>query len=229
MKQSKKKAHLRSQRPDAGKSILIGITGGIGAGKSTVLSEIQAFFPVYLIAADEVGRELMEPGKSVFSALTAHYGSEILQEDGTINRAKLSEIGMKDEESQKILNAIEHPIIKDEILKRIAGITEVSQENGTKPVILLEAALLVEGGLDTVCDEVWFISAPKEIRVERLIESRGYSRKKALQIIARQLPYRTFLENCDHVIRNGADLSKTQAAVRRRMKEITASLCDSEV
>ena len=227
MKQSKK--HDRS--------MVIGITGGIGAGKSTVLSEINALFPVFLIEADEVGRELMEPGKSVFSALVAHYGDEILQEDGQIDRAKLTTIGMKDEESQKTLNAIEHPIIRAEILQRIKDIEQSfpalpadRKLPGQRfPVILLEAALLEEGGLTEVCDEVWFISAPKAVRIKRLQKSRGYTKAKAESIIARQLSYREFLKHSDHVIHNGSDPGKTRAEVSRRMKEIFSLICDSEV
>ncbi len=219
-------------RRNYGNSCVVGITGGVGAGKSTVLSDIKARFPVFLIEADEVGRELMEPGKSVFSALVAHYGKTILSGDGSIDRAKLAEIGLKDEESQRTLNAIEHPLIRDEILKRIAEIEALSKKDTDHvrvPVILLEAALLIEGGLTAICDEVWFVSAPKKIRIERLKKSRGYTDQKAGQIIARQLSYREFLKNADHVIHNGSDFSKTRAEIDRRMKEIYASLCDSEV
>ncbi len=209
----------------SGQSFLLGITGGVGAGKSRVLSTIKADFPVFLIEADEVGRELMEPGKAVFSALVAHYGEEILLPDGTIDRKKLSDIGMKDEESQKTLNALEHPIIREEILRKIREIEKTHE----KPVVLLEAALLVEGHLAELCDEVWYIFAPKEERIRRLMKSRGYSRKKALSIMARQLSYREFRAHSDYMIRNGSDFTITQAEIDRRMKEIYASLCDSEV
>ena len=218
--EEKKKAGL------SGKAFLIGITGGVGAGKSRVLGEIKARFPVHLILADEVGRELMEPGKPVFSALRAHYGEEILLPQGTIDRRKLSDIGMKDEESQRVLNELEHPIIRKEILRQIRGIEERSE---SRPVILLEAALLVEGHLAELCDEVWYIFAPKEERIRRLMKSRGYSRKKALSIMARQLTYREFRAHSDYLIHNGSDFSITQAEIDRRMKEIYASLCDSEV
>ena len=225
--EEKKKAGL------SGSAYLIGITGGVGAGKSAVLSEIKACFPVFLIEADETGRELMEPGKPVFSALLAHYGEEILLSDGTIDRRKLSDIGMKDEESQKILNGLEHPIIKDEILRRIREIEDGGKDalgkKTERPVILLEAALLVEGNLSELCDEVWYIFAPKAVRLKRLRESRGYSREKALSIMARQLSYREFRAHSDYVIHNGSDFTITQADIHRRMKEIFTSLCDSEV
>ncbi len=245
----------------SGQSFLLGITGGVGAGKSRVLSTIKADFPVFLIEADEVGRELMEPGKAVFSALVAHYGEEILLPDGMIDRRKLAEIGLRDEESQRVLNELEHPVIKDEILRRIQRIEEEypgktaaasvrkspdenpetglfsdggSEESGCffvrprKPVILLEAALLVEGGLSDLCDEVWYIFAPKEERIRRLMKSRGYSRKKALSVMARQLTYREFRTHSDYLIHNGSDFTITQAEIHRRMKEIFTYLCDSE-
>ena len=225
MRPSKKKKQADRPR-NSDKSFLIGITGGIGAGKSTVLDAIKARFPVFLIEADETGRKLMEPGKSVFLALVRHYGPQILREDGTIDRVKLTEIGMKDEESQKELNEVEHPIIKEEILEEIRRIEESCD---TMPVILLEAALLIEGKLDEICDEVWFVSAPKPVRIRRLMENRGYSRKKAESIIARQLSYREFLRHADRVIHNGSDFSKTTAEIDRLMKGIYATICDSEV
>ena len=105
----------------------------------------------------------------------------------------------------------------------------IEESCDTMPVILLEAALLIEGKLDEICDEVWFVSAPKPVQIRRLMENRGYSRKKAESIIARQLSYRDFLRHSDHVIHNGSDFSKTTAEIDRLMKGIYATICDSEV
>ena len=124
-------------------------------------------------------------------------------------------------------------IIKDEILRRIREIEDGGKDalgkKTERPVILLEAALLVEGNLSELCDEVWYIFAPKAVRLKRLRESRGYSREKALSIMARQLSYREFRAHSDYVIHNGSDFTITQADIHRRMKEIFTSLCDSEV
>ena len=195
----------------------IGITGGVGAGKSTILGYIQGKYAVEVIGADAVGKELMAPGRTVYQALVQHYGNEILSEDGTIDRPKLARIGLKDDESQAVLNGIEHPLIREGILNRIRE-SEAS-------VIFLEAALLLEGKLTEICDEVWVVTAKAETRIRRLMKDRGYTEEDCRMIISRQLSEEAFSEIADVLIRNEGNLSSVYRQVDREMKRIGAKKC----
>lgn len=195
-------------------SKVIGITGGVGAGKSTVLLYIREHYDTEIILADEVGRALMEPGCSVYEALKAYYGDSILSEDGRIDRAALAAVGLQDQESQAILNRIEHPLIHKEILKLI--------RNSGKNLVFLEAALLKEGGLTGICDEIWTVDAGLCTRIERLMESRGYTEEKCRMIIERQLSETDFRELADVVIRNDGPLEEVFRVIDQEMNRIGA-------
>ena len=193
---------------------VIGITGGIGAGKSTVLEYILQNYKVDVIRADEIGHILMEPGESVYEALVANYGRGILMFDDLIDTEKLAAIAFKDAESQRRINEIEHPLIKEEILARI--------RYASAPVVFVEAALLKEGGLTDVCDQVWYVTAPVEERIDRLIVSRSYSYEKCVSIMNRQLSEEAFAKIADAVINNGEDFYTTIQTVDQLMKKIGA-------
>lgn len=191
---------------------VIGITGGVGAGKSSVLTHILTHFDVSVLMADNVGAELMEPGKSVFIALIQAYGKEILKDNGEIDKKKLARIAFQDEESQKKINAVEHPLIKEEIERRI--------KEDPKKVIFLEAALLYEGGLVPSCDEVWYITANRRTRLKRLQKDRGYSLQKCRSIMKRQLSPREFKHFSDVVIKNNGKFERTAEKIDREMERI---------
>ncbi|MBQ6551200.1 MAG: dephospho-CoA kinase [Lachnospiraceae bacterium] len=195
-------------------SKVIGITGGAGAGKSTILAYILEKYDAEVISADEVGRALMEPGGSVYDALCAYYGTVILTEDGRIDRPSLAAIGLKDAESQAVLNQIEHPLIRDEILRMIKG--------SKKSVVFLEAALLKEGSLVPVCDEVWVVTASEETRIARLMKDRGYTEEYSRTVLSRQLTEEEFSEIADVLIVNDGELSEVWPHVDREMKRIGA-------
>ncbi len=180
---------------------VIGLTGGVGAGKSTVLDYLKESYHVSVLKADEIGAELMRPGKSLFFALVESYGETILSEDGTIDKKKLADIAFRDEASQKRINAIEHPVIREEIIRRI--------ESCVNDVIFLEAALLKEGDLLPVCKEVWLVTCDPEVRIGRLMSSRKYSREKCEQIIERQMSEKEFKSFSNLVITNNNNFEDT--------------------
>jgi len=193
-------------------SKVIGITGGIGAGKSRVITWLAAEYSLELIEADKTGAELMHPGKAVFSALVERYGTDILCDDGTIDKTALSKLAFRDEESQKEINALEHPLIRAEILRRI--------RSSRYRFVLLEAALLKEGGLVPDCSEVWYIHTDREVRIERLMSSRGYTREKCEAILALQLSEEEFTGISDRVIENGRDFEETKKALALEMRRL---------
>lgn len=187
---------------------LIGVTGGVGAGKSTVLSVLRDRYHAYVIQADEVGRRLRQPGEKNYLWMAERYGAGILNPDRTINPAAVSEIIFHDPQKLKEINEYTHPVIRETILEEI-GAYEKSLPEGKKGLAVLEAALLREGRLSELCDEIWYVRAPREVRIARLIKSRGYSRERCEEIMSRQAKEEEFIREADIVIDNGGTPKET--------------------
>jgi len=183
---------------------VIGVTGGIGAGKSTVLEYIKNNFPVTVLSADDIGKELMEPGQLVYEALVEHYGVSILA-GSQIDREKLAKIALATPESVQEINEIEHPIIRQEIQLRIM--------QAPTRIVFLEAALLAEGGLIPLCDEVMVVDAKEEIRIKRLMTGRGYSEEKCKSFMARQRNREDFKLLASVIIENNDDFEQTKQQI----------------
>ena len=194
------------------KKTVIGITGGVGAGKSHILKHILAHYGVTVVSADETGRELMAPGKAVFEALKAHYGNDILAADGTIDRARLSEIVFENPESEKEVNAIEHPLIRDEIIEKI--------RRAETKIVFLEAALLEEGDLVPLCDEVIYVQATEEERIKRLMAARAYTEEKCRKVMALQKSDAEFQRIATYVLKNNGDWKETEQSIRLFMDRL---------
>ena len=191
-------------------SYVIGITGGVGAGKSQVLSLLKENFGAEVIAADEVGRELMEPGGACFLPVAELFGPAVIKADGTLDRQKIAGIIFQDKAMLEKQNAIIHPAVKAEIAERI----KAQEENGG-PIAVIEAALLFEGKLDELCDETWYIYAEHDVRIERLLASRPLTREKAENIMARQKPDRFFSDNCTYVFDNSGSFEDTVRSIEK--------------
>lgn len=194
---------------------VIGMTGGVGAGKSTVLSYLSQRYHAHLILADEVGHRLMEVGQALYLAERAEYGDSILNEDGSINRARLAEIAFANEENRIRLNEMAHPLIKQAILEELRQ----QRECGTQMVVL-EAAILAEGGLDACCDEIWFVYTDSSVRITRLMSSRGYSRQKAEAILRSQPSDEEYSRMSQHIIDNGGSVEEMQRQVDALLRGI---------
>ena len=195
---------------------VIGVLGGVGSGKSTVLNDITSRYHAASISADEVGRDLMRPGRSVYFALKEVFGDTVLNEDGFIDKAKLSAIVFESPESQKKVNEIEHPLIRSEIERII--------ENTFEDVIFLEAALLIEGGLKEMCDEIWMITAKPEVRIRRLMESRHYTRERCEQIMALQMDEQMFKRHANIRIDNSGPFEETREMIDYYMGVLSRDL-----
>ena len=193
---------------------IIGVTGGVGAGKSTVLDYLKETYHAHLILADLVGHEVMEPGLSAYDAIIETFGREILSEDQTIDRKKLGDIVFHKEEMRQKLNAIVHPAVKQEILRRIE---QAKLENVSYTVV--EAALFLEENYDAFCDETWYIYTDEKIRRQRLKESRGYSDERIDQIFRSQKTHEEFQKRCLFMIDNNGSEEETFRQIDRRMKE----------
>ena len=188
---------------------VVGVTGGVGAGKSTVLGILEKEFDAYVIQADLLGHVLMEPGEECYDAVIALFGKEIIKKDKTIDRRRISDVVFTDKDMLLKLNGIIHPAVKQRILRLIS-----KQREAGRKLCVVEAALFLEERYQEFCDEVWYIYTEEEIRIQRLMESRGYSRDKSLGIIRNQVSDQVFRENTDYVIENNGDLEDTRRQIR---------------
>lgn len=193
----------------------IGITGGIGAGKSCILSYIQQNCSCRILLADEAAHEIQEPGTACYDRIAGILGNEVLQADGRIDRKKMAAAIFSDAELLKKVNAIIHPAVKEYILEEI----ERERQAGEKDVFFLEAALLIEEGYDRVLDELWYIYADEDTRRKRLSEERGYSQEKIDHILKNQLSEEAFRAHCKVIIDNSRDLGDTYRQIDERLKE----------
>lgn len=181
---------------------VLGITGGVGAGKSTVLEYLSEKYRARVIQLDQVAHLLMEPGQECFLKVTEAFGMDILDEDGCICRPRLYQKTFSDRLELERLNGIVHPMVKEWVKEEI----EKERLKGDVPFIVLEAALLLEDHYDVICDEIWFIYVQKDARSKRLQNSRGYSLEKIEQILKNQKTDEEFRGLCQFVVDNSSDI-----------------------
>ena len=193
----------------------IGITGGVGAGKSQVLTYIEENYNCKVIRADEVAHLLEEPGHKCYERIVAFLGTDILQEDKTIDKRKMASAIFTDEQKLTAINEILHPEVKTYILEQIQQESEKQEID----FLFLEAALLIEEHYDEILDEIWYIHADTEVRSKRLKESRQYSAEKIADIMGKQLSEEEFRKYCSVVIVNNGDLTVTYKQIDAIMGE----------
>ncbi len=184
----------------------VGLTGGIGSGKSTV-SAMFADLGAAVIDADVIAREVVAPGSDGLDALVAEFGPGILSSDGSLHRAALAEVVFADESARARLNAITHPRIAARTAELMASLPDVA-------IVIHDVPLLAELGLQAAYDVVVVVDAPDELRVQRLV-SRGLSESDARARIAAQATRAQRLAIADVVIDNSADLESLREQVRK--------------
>ncbi len=181
---------------------VLGITGGVGAGKSTVLDYIQKMYGARVIQCDQVGHMVQEPGQSCYYRIVEAFGTGILNGDQTISREKLAAAVFDDYDALKKLNHIVHPSVKEYIIKEI----EQERVRGRVPFVVVEAALLLEDRYDRICDEIWYIYADEKTRSVRLRATRGYSDDKIRKIMGNQMKESGYRARCSVVIDNSGTI-----------------------
>lgn len=194
---------------------IIGITGGVGAGKSTVLDHLEKQYNACVLQADKIGHLVMEPGGICYGQVIALFGKQIIKNDKTIDRKMVSDVVFAHEEMRQKLDDIIHPAVKSYILDKIE-----EQKKAGCTLMIVEAALLLEDHYDAFCDKVWYIHTDQEIRIERLMSSRGYTREKAENIIARQATEGFFREHADYTIQNNGDLDETWRQIEEGIRAL---------
>lgn len=193
---------------------LIGITGGVGAGKSAILSYLQENYNCRVELADLIAHKVKEPGQPCYDALIELLGQEVLNDDGTINKGRMADIIFSDDEKLAAVNALIHPAVKQYFLAEV----EKERKIGKIDYFFLEAALLIEDGYEKIMDELWYIYATEEVRMRRLRTSRGYSEEKVRSIMAEQLKDEAFRKSCVFVIDNSYSLEKTYEQIDRKLR-----------
>lgn len=194
---------------------VIGITGGVGAGKSTVLQYLEAKYDAFVIQADQVGHEVMEPGARCYDQVIGLFGKKIIKSDKTIDRKMVSDVVFSEEKMLQKLNAVIHPAVKESILEALRR-----EDAAGRELFVVEAALLLEERYQDFCDTVWYIHTEEEIRIQRLMESRGYTREKALSIIRNQKPEDFFRSHAAYVVVNNGDLEQTYQQIEEGVRKV---------
>lgn len=190
---------------------IIGITGGVGAGKSQVLSYIKDNFNCIVVLADDIANKLKEPNEVCYLPMLEVLGTDVLDDTGAIDKKKMAQVIFSNLEILEKVNAIIHPAVID----RIKQMADDARDSGKIDYFFIEAALLIENGFNDYVDEMWYIYARDEVRRLRLKESRGYSDEKIDSIMASQLSEQEFRDNTDVVIDNSDDLNSTYRQIDR--------------
>ena len=196
---------------------IVGVTGGVGAGKSEILAFLKETYGARVMRADEAAHILMEPGGACHEEILALLGPEAADAQGRLDRRAIAARIFGHEELRLSLNAIVHPAVNTYIRRDM----DESERAGRK-LYVIEAALLLEENYDEICDEVWYIYADEQVRRRRLAESRGYSDEKTTAIMNSQLSDAEFRRRCHVVIDNSGTREAAQEQVRARLREIMA-------
>jgi dephospho-CoA kinase len=190
----------------------VGLTGGIGSGKSTVSRRLAELGAV-VIDSDVLAREVVEPGTPGYQAVVAAFGPSVVAPDGGLDRAALARLVFADEDLRKILNGIVHPLVRE----RAASLAGAAPADA---IVVQDVPLLVETGLADAFDLVVVVDAPDEQRVDRLVEDRAMPPDQVRERIAAQADRRQRLEAADYVLDN----SGTRAGLLAQVEELWAQL-----
>lgn len=183
--------------------MIIGVMGGVGSGKSTVLNYLENNYEANIIEADKVAKEVMLPGNDVYNEIVKTFPEVIV--DNKIDSKKLAEIVFNDKEQLEKLNSITHPGAVKEIISRI--------KSSKNRIIVVESAILLGSGVEQYCDELWFVFCNRDTRIKRLMQTRGYSKEKCISVIESQPPDEEYNKGADEFIDNSYSEENTREQI----------------
>jgi dephospho-CoA kinase len=195
-------------------TVVIGLTGGIASGKSTV-SNMFRNRGIRVIDADQISREVVEVGRPAYHQIVEAFGEEILHDDKTINREKLGAIIFSDDNKRQQLNQIVHPAVRTEMLKQ----TGEEKEKSAKQIVL-DIPLLFESKLTHMVDKTVLVYVDEQTQLERLMKRNGYSEEEAKVRIQSQLPLKEKIKLADVVINNNGSIEETEAQLQKFLMEL---------
>jgi dephospho-CoA kinase len=190
---------------------VIGLTGGIASGKSTV-ARMLVEKGAAVIDADVVARQIVEPGEDAYRDIVAAWGPVVVLPDGTLDRARLGAIVFNDEEARLKLNGFTHLRVRQRMLDQVA---ELSRFDNPPPAAVLDIPLLFENGLESVVEETWLVFLDPTHQLDRLMRRNGFTREEAEQRIAAQLPLSEKAKRATRIIDNNGDLEALRLEVDR--------------
>jgi dephospho-CoA kinase len=199
--------------------LLVGLTGGIATGKSSV-SEIFQRLGCVIIDADRLAREVVEPGQPALAAIVAEFGREVRKSDGTLDRKRLGAIVFADAGRRRRLEAITHPAIRERFARRVQALIE----EDFRGIVVFDAPVMIESGNYKNMDRLVVVAADEATQMARLIGRDGISPEQARARIASQMPVAEKARLADHVIDNSGDRAATEAQVRRVHDALLADL-----
>lgn len=192
---------------------VVGITGGIGSGKSAVTDHLETL-GITAVDADKVARVVVEPGTPGLAAIAEHFGEDILLADGRLDRAALREIVFDNPDERKVLEGITHPRIRDEISRQLS--------EANSPYVVLSSPLLLESGQNTFADYVVVVDVPEEVQLTRTMARDNNSEALVKQIMAAQLDRKTRLSRADTSIMNDGSLEALYERVKKLHEDLLA-------
>jgi dephospho-CoA kinase len=201
--------------------LIVALTGGIASGKS-VVAKILEELGCYIHHADKTAHDLMEPEKPTWKKIVAHFGIKILEEDKTINRARLGKIIFSDEKERRFLNELIHPLVfekKKEVINRL-------EKEGHYNIFISEAALTIEAGFADFFDKIIMTYCKKEDQIKRLMERDGISRKQAIKLMKSQMQPQEKLKYADYIIDSSGSLQSTVEQTERIYRNL---MMDNEI
>ncbi len=194
-------------------ALTVGITGGIGSGKSAVTDRL-ASLGITIVDADVVARVVVEPGQPALQAIAEHFGSEVIQSDGSLNRAALRKIVFEHPDERAWLESVTHPAIREEIQRQL--------RTTDSPYVVLSSPLLLEASQQTFVDVVVVVDVPESIQLERTMSRDGNSAELVEQIMAAQLSRTERLQAADIIINNGGNLDALHLQVDALHEQLLA-------
>ena len=195
--------------------LLVGLTGGIGSGKSLVAQMFKQL-GAYLIDADELAHKAVEPGHPVLIRIVESFGPEILNPDGTLNRVKLGQVVFDHPENRELLNSIVHPYVFMEEERQQKEITQ----KDPKAIVMFDAALLIETGSYQLMDKVILVTIDRRKQISRIMRRDGLSREEAVKRIEAQMPQSKKKSKADYIIDGGQPPKAVEEQVRRIYEEL---------
>lgn len=192
---------------------LVGLTGGVGSGKSTVAAMLREL-GAEVVDADEATHAVYEPSSPGYDAVVREFGPDFVR-DGGIDRPKLGDLVFRDADARRRLNAIVHPLVREWMAKRTAEAVERGAD-----VVVQDVPLLFENSLEKLFSSVVLVYVPEELQIERLVAGRSFTPERARAVIAAQMPIEAKRGLAQHVINNSGSLDDTRAQVTAVWKQL---------
>ncbi|MEK4386839.1 dephospho-CoA kinase [Solibacillus sp. FSL W7-1464] len=193
--------------------MIIGLTGSIASGKSTVAKMIESY-GLPIVDADVVARKVVEPGTPTLKKIAEAFGPEVIAQDGSMDRAKVGSMIFHNEEMRKTLNGIIHPAIREEMLRQRDEFISFGEKN-----IFMDIPLLFESKLEHFVEKIIVVSVNKEVQLKRLMERNGFTEEEANARIATQIPVKEKEKLADAVIHNNCTLEDTAIQLQNILYE----------